>query len=370
MDLNQILNEVGPLFEKNAPTLDKENTFAEENFKTLKEKGAYKALIPKELGGGGVSYSDLCYFLKDLAKFCPSTALTLSMHQHLIAVLTFKYLNGDEGAKNTLTMVAEKDLVLLSTGGGDFLSSNGSATKVDGGFKINCRKSFCSGSPIANVAVMSCAYDDGQNEHVLHFSAPMNSDGIEIVNDWDAMGMKGTGSNSVDFKDVFIPDEKIALKRARGEWHPVWDVVSTLAFPIFIAPYAGVAEAINEKTIELIAGRESKTTHTAASLGEMNNHYKITQMALENLIENAKNLDIKPDSKSASRALQSKSLITKYGRECAQSAMEALGGYSYYKKVGIERLYRDLLAGEFHPMQAGKQKELLGKFLMGGTLGD
>ena len=108
-------------------------------------------------------------FLKDLAKRCPSTALTLSMHQHLVAVLTFKHLNGDAPSSKTLQMVAEKDLILVSTGGGDWLSSNGSAEKVDGGYKINCVKPFCSGSPLGNVAVMSCAYNDGNKEHVLHF---------------------------------------------------------------------------------------------------------------------------------------------------------------------------------------------------------
>ena len=52
----------------------------------------------------------------------------------------------------------------------------------------------------------------------------------------------------------------------------------------------------------------------------------------------------------------------------AQAAMESLGGFAYYHKVGIERLYRDLLAGEFHPMQASKQKEMLGNYLIGKTL--
>lgn len=370
MNLEKLLKEVGPGFEENASIIDRDNSFAETNLITLKDKGAYKALIPTSLGGGGSSYSSLCYFIKDLAKYCPSTALTFSMHQHLIAVLTFKFLNGDAGAKKTLEMVAEKNLVLLSTGGGDWVSSNGTAEKVDGGYKITCVKPFCSGSPIADVAVMSCAFRDSDGEKVIHFSVPMKSDGIKILNDWNAMGMKGTGSNSIEFKGVFVPDEKIALIRERGKWHPVWNVVSTLAFPIFIAPYAGIAELITEKTVSLLAGRPTQASYSKASLGEMHNNYQITNWALNGLIENAKNLDVKPDAGSASRALQAKSIITKHGRECAQAAMEALGGYSYIQKCGIERLYRDLLAGEFHPMQAGKQKEMLGNYLMGGELAE
>ena len=213
LNLQKILLELGQEIERQGVIYDAENKFAQSNFSLLKEAGVYKALIPADLGGGGVSYSELCYFLKDLAQYCPSTSLALSMHMHLVAVLVFKHMNGDGAATKTLNAVVEKDLILLSTGGGDWVSSNGTAKKVDGGYIINCRKSFCSGSPIANVAVMSCAYNDGDQDRVLHFSVPMNADGVEIINDWNAMGMRGTGSNSVDFKNVFVPEEKITLIR-------------------------------------------------------------------------------------------------------------------------------------------------------------
>jgi alkylation response protein AidB-like acyl-CoA dehydrogenase len=368
MNLQNILLELGPEIEKQGLISDAENKFAEKNFNLLKEKGVYKALIPADLGGGGVAYSELCYFLKDLATYCPSTSLTLSMHMHLNSVLVFKHRNGDAAATKTLKAIVEKDLFLLSTGGGDWVSSNGAAKKVEGGYVINCKKSFCSGSPIANVAVMSCAYNDGTREHVLHFSVPMSTEGIEIIYDWNAMGMRGTGSNSVNFKDVFVPEEKITLIRERGKWHPVWDVVSTIAFPVFIAPYAGIVEAINKRTIALFSKKDSCESYSVSNLGDMHNHYQITKMALQKLIENANNLIIKPSSDSAAVALQAKSIITQHGRMSAQAAMESLGGYSYYHKVGIERLYRDLLAGEFHPMQSSKQKEMLGNYLIGKTL--
>lgn len=368
MNLRNILLELGSEIEKQGLACDAENKFAEKNFSLLKEEGVYKALIPGELGGGGVVYSELCHFLKDLAQYCPSTSLTLSMHMHLVAVLVFRHLNGDAAATTTLKAIVEKDLILLSTGGGDWVNSNGTAKKVEGGYRVTCTKSFCSGSPIANVAVMSCAYDDDGQERVIHFSVPMNSEGVEIIYDWNAMGMRATGSNSISFKDVFIPEEKITLIRERGKWHPVWDVVSTFAFPVFVSTYAGIVEAIAQKTIALFSKKEKYESYALSSLGEMHNHSQIVKMAHQKLVENAENLTIKPSSDSSAVALQAKSIITQYGRLSAQAAMEALGGYSYYHKVGIERLYRDLLAGEFNPMQASKQKEMLGNHLIGKTL--
>lgn len=368
MNLQAILNELGPEIEKQGLICDAENKFAEKNFALLKAKGVYKALIPADLGGGGAVYSDVCYFLKDLAQYCPSTALALSMHMHLAAVLVFRHLNGDAGAGKTLRAVVEKDLILLSTGGGDWVSSNGSARKVDGGYAITCKKPFCSGAPIANIAVMSCAMDDGAKEQVIHFSVPLNSEGVEIHSDWNAMGMRGTGSNSISFTDVFVPEEKITLIRERGKWHPVWDVISTYAFPVFISPYAGIVEAIAKKTIALFSKKGNHESHALANLGEMHNHYQITKMAHQTLVENAKDLSIKPTSETAAIALQAKTIITQHGRLSAQAAMEALGGSSYFYNAGIERLYRDLLAAEFHPMHASKQKEMLGNHLVGRTL--
>lgn len=368
MNLQNILLELGSEIEKHGVACDAENKFADKNFRLLKERDVYKALIPIELGGGGVSYAELCYFLRDLAQFCPSTSLALSMHMHLVAVLVFKHMSGDEVATKTLKAIAEKDLILLSTGGGDWVSSNGTAKKVDGGFIVNCRKSFCSGSPIANVAVMSCAYQDGTQEQVLHFSVPMTAAGVEIIDDWNAMGMRGTGSNSINFKDVFVPEEKITLIRERGKWHQVWNVVSTMAFPVFISPYAGIVEEIAKRTIAIFAKKSDCESYSASKLGEMHNHHQIVKMALQRLVDNANNLLTKPNNDTAATALQAKSIITLHGRMAAQAAMEALGGSSYYYKTGIERLYRDLLAGEFHPMQSSKQKEMLGYHLIGRSL--
>lgn len=367
-NLQEILGEVGPQIEKQGLTYDAENRFAEENFMLLKERGVYKALIPAELGGGGVQYSEICHFLKELAGYCPSTSLTLSMHMHLVAVLVFKHLNGDAVSTKTLQAVAEKDLILLSTGGGDWVSSNGTAQKVEGGYIINCKKSFCSGAPIANVAVMSCAYNDGEKDQVLHFSVPLTAPGVEIIQDWNSMGMRATGSHSINFKDVFVPEEKISLIRERGKWHPVWNVVSTLAFPVFISPYAGIVETIAKRTIDLMTKRPNRESYSLSSLGEMHNQFQIVEMAWQRLVDNANNLNVKPTNASAAIALQAKTIITQHGRLSAQAAMEALGGFSYYHRTGIERLYRDLLAGEFHPMQASKQKEMLGNHLIGGSL--
>lgn len=369
MNLQSILDELSPVISERAPVYDRDNQFASDNLLSLKEKGLYKALIPTSLGGAGVRYSELCHFIRDLGRLCPATALTLSMHQHVIAVLTYRHMQGEAIATRTLEMVAKMNLILLSTGGGDWVSSNGMAKKVANGYLVNCRKPFCSGASIADVAVMSAVYDDGSGiEKVIHFSCPMSAQGIEIEDDWESMGMRASGSRTLNFTDVFIPEELITLERERRKWHPMWDTIITFAFPVFMAPYIGAAEALRDKTIQLIKGGSRKAPYKKSSLGAMENNIQIARWAYDSMIANANNFDVEVCTNSASRSAQAKSIITEHTRLAAQLAMEALGGYSYLNTTGIERYYRDIIASEFHPIQASQQKEMLGRFLMRGML--
>jgi len=365
MYFDDLLLKFGEDFRARAKDVDANNTFVEDNLRALLAEGAYKALIPKDLGGGGQKYSDLCYFMKDLAKYCPSTALTLSMHQHLVAVQVFNHKQGKPVAE-LLRTVAAKDFVLVSTGGGDWLHSNGEAKKVDGGFRINCDKYFCSGAPLGTAAAMSCAYNEDGKDYVLHFSCPLSAEGVTIKNDWNAMGMRGTGSHTIGFENVFVPEEKIMLKRDRGQWHPVWEAVATYAMPIFMAPYAGVAERMVELAAKLSGGRTKKDHSQVGVLGKMANEMFVVNLALDHTIRNAGEFERAPNLESTNIALTGKTLIAQGGQRVAKYAMEAVGGFSYCKGSEMERLYRDIHAGEFHPMQAAKQEEASGHILLGG----
>jgi alkylation response protein AidB-like acyl-CoA dehydrogenase len=121
-----------------------------------------------------------------MAQYCGSTALALSMHQHLIAATVWKYRRS-QGGEPLLKNVAEKQLVLVSTGAGDWLESNGSMIKTDGGYLVSARKHFASQSAVGDILVTSAPLAD----EVLHFPVPMNAQGVTVSNDWRALGMRG-----------------------------------------------------------------------------------------------------------------------------------------------------------------------------------
>ncbi len=184
IDLQAILDDLGPGLAEAVAERDAQATFAAENYTALKKRKVFSAMVPSKLGGGGASHSQMCAFLRGLGRYCSSTALSLSMHQHLIAAAVFNYRNGKPGRK-LLEKVAAKELVLISTGANDWLGSNGEVAKVDGGYRVSARKPFASGSPFGDILITSAPYEDpDQGWQVLHFPVPMTAEGSP----WPAIG--------------------------------------------------------------------------------------------------------------------------------------------------------------------------------------
>jgi alkylation response protein AidB-like acyl-CoA dehydrogenase len=93
----EVAHSLGEEFAGRAQAHDEDDTFVSRNYAALKERRVFSAAIPEELGGGGASHREVCDMLRILAQYCGSTALALSMHQHLIAATIWKYRRGQGG---------------------------------------------------------------------------------------------------------------------------------------------------------------------------------------------------------------------------------------------------------------------------------
>ena len=354
---------LGPVLAARAAEADRQGRFVADNYALLKEQGFIAALVPSDLGGGGARYGEAVAMLCELAKHCGSTALALSMHTHLVAATVWKHVNGKPGEK-LLRRVVNEQLVLVSTGAGDWLQSNGRAERVQGGFRIYGDKHFGSGSVVGDIAISSIAYDcpdDGPS--VLHFPLPLKADGVEVLSNWDSMGMRGTGSNSIRLDGAFVPDEAVALKRPRQGWHPVWNVVLTVAPGLYMAPYVGIAEAAAEHATQHVAQRHDDLV--LLQLGEMNNELTVARMALNALVGHVRDFDFAPDTEVAGQCLTAKTLISRSTIATVEKATEITGGASYLRSFGLERLLRDVKAAPFHPLPEKKQQRISGRLALG-----
>jgi len=363
-DLQGLVQIIGPRFAEGAAERDRDDVFVAEHYDVLKRHKVFSALVPSDLGGGGVRHSAMCDFLRRLAHYCPSTALALSMHQHLVAAAAYHHRNGRPG-KKLLERVAADETVLISTGANDWMESNGAVERVDGGFRVSARKPFGSGSPRGGILATSAPFNDPKEGwQVLHFAVPFNAAGLSLANDWRTLGMRATGSHTIVLDNVMVPDDAIALRRPRGRFHPAWNVILTVALPLIMSAYVGVAEAAAAIGRDQ-AGKRRDDPAAPYLLGELTNALTTAQLALDDMIRLAADLDFAMTLDVANAVLVRKTIVAEHVLATVEKALEAAGGAGFYRSLGLERLLRDAHGAQFHPLSGKRQHRFTGRMALG-----
>jgi acyl-CoA dehydrogenase len=364
IDLTALLAELGPTFAARAAEFDASDAFVAENYQALRRARVFSAQIPLDIGGGGAGHGEMCAFLRGLAQHCPSTALALSMHQHLVAAAVANDRAGRPGRK-LLEKVAAEEAILVSTGANDWLESNGKAERVEGGYRITAVKPFASGSPAGDLLVTSAAYDDPlEGPQVLHFPLPLKSDGVSFLDDWHTFAMRATGSQTVKLDGVFVAEGAIALRRPRGPFHPAFAVILTVALPLVLSTYLGVAQAAAAIARERARQRPDDPV-LPVLVGEMENLLATAEIAVEDMIRLANGFDFTPSVELASKVLVRKTIAAKAVIATAEKALEVAGGAGLFRKLGLERLLRDAHGAQFHPLPEKRQQLFTGRIAMG-----
>lgn len=360
----EITDEIGAVLAAGVEARDATDTFVAEAYPMLRERGLVAMMVPTELGGGGASHSTVCRVLARLATHDASAALALAMHQHLVAAQVFQHRAGNPRAAKTLDRVA-KGAVLVSTGARDWLESNGRMERVEGGYRLTASKAFASGSPAGDVAVTSAPYEDPvEGWRVLHFPVPMRADGVRVGDDWVTHGMRGTGSHTLHFESVFVPDEAIVLSRPRGPYHPVWSVVIAVALPLIASVYVGVAERAAE-VARPFARRRSADPAVAWAVGAMDTERIHAGALLDAMIATTADLSFTPSIELSNRMLALKTATVTAARTSVERAFDAAGGPAFYRRTGLDRLLRDARAGDAHLLSPDAQRLFTGRLGLG-----
>ncbi len=363
IDLDKILSEFGPRFAETADENDAKDRFVFENYKALRQAHVFSALVPGEFGGGGAGHADMCTFLRGLAGYCPATALALSMHQHLVAAAVANHRAGRPG-QALLEKVGGGELVLVSTGANDWLDSNGRAERTDGGYRVTATKPFASGAPAGDIIVTSVAHEGANGAEVLHFPLPLKAEGVSLADNWRTLGMRATGSQTVQLDNVFVPDAAIGLRRPRGPFHPAFAVILTVAMPLIMSVYLGVAESAFAIACRQARARRPDAA-TAILTGELTNRLALARLAVADLVRLVNGYDFRPDAQLASDVLVRKTLAANAVIATAETALQVTGGAGFYRKLGLERLLRDVHGAQFHPLPEKRQQLFTGRLALG-----
>ena len=371
MDWVGLAGELAEEFAASAAEVDRTGRFPTENIERLKETGYLTMPVPVELGGGGADLETVCRAQSALAGGCASTALAANMHLFGIGTAAEAFADGEAEARILLELAANRLVI-----GGSFtdaatgLNVRVSATparKVEGGYVVSGRKSFCSLAPVLDIFYGTASVVGAQNVGLLLFALPREAEGLSFVDTWDTVSMRGTGSWDVVFDDVFVPD----LMTREAPWQE-WDRPNERMFSWFActltAVYLGIARAaaefayrfVSERTLTGMTQPLARQPGMVFSAAEIETALRPAEALLEQAIRRRR-----------TEVLAAADIATvKYvGVNAAVAAVDRClrmtGGLGIYRRLPLERWWRDVRAGPIHPPNNDGALEAIGKATLG-----
>jgi acyl-CoA dehydrogenase len=358
-----VVRELGPRFAARVAAHDADDSFVADNYADLRAHRLFSAGVPAELGGGGASHAELADVLRVLASYCSSTALALSMHTHQVLIPTWQWRHTKAPVEPFLRRVAAEELVLISTGGSDWVAGSGTAEKIDGGYRITGRKVFGSGVPAGDLLMTMAIHDDPKDgPTVLHFAIPLSAPGVKIQDTWRTLGMRATGSHDTVLDGVFVPDAAIGVRRPAGRWSLPMHVTATIALPLIYAVYVGVAEAARSLALDVALKRRNDPT-TQRLVGEMDGELTAARVVHRHMLDVAAQGPM--GAETTGQVLIGRTLVARAAIETVERAMEVAGGAGFFRSLGLERLFRDVQGARYHQVREPAQVLYTGRLALG-----
>jgi alkylation response protein AidB-like acyl-CoA dehydrogenase len=356
--------EMGRVAAEHDAAHDRDATFVTEAYDAMHAAGYLRLAVPTDLGGAGATMRQLVLAQHELGRHSGAAALSSTMHHYLTLVQCWRRRRGAADADGVLAKVAE-GLVMATSGGSDWVAPTTVATEVEGGYLFSGRKVFCSQAPVAGV-VSTCAVlgEPGPAATVLHAGVPLSAPGVTIVETWDTLGMRGTASHDLVLEDVFVPADKIAGTRPYGELAGPLMVAAIHFAPLAGAAYLGVAAGACDEAVRLTSRRGTPSPAALRQIGDMRCRIRVALWALLAAVEEIGD-DPAADEASLETVMLAKRHAVVEARTVVDTALEVGGGAAFFRSSPLERAYRDVRGGPFHPLTPEATLELVGRRALG-----
>jgi alkylation response protein AidB-like acyl-CoA dehydrogenase len=245
---------------------------------------------------------------------------------------------------------------------------------------INGTKIFGTMSPAADALFVAVTIVGESDEKYAFALVPTNTPGVTVNDDWDALGMRASGSGSITLTDVRVPKTAIFGTWPAGHVSPEL-IENFLPSGLFHAAASlGIAEAAHASVVESLA-KKRKSGHVSAHTLITASQNAIDLFAIRSAFERAANLidefylETKKDqwtldfvSSYFAEVQAAKTFINEAAQRIVDRALTLSGGAGYMAKHPLSRAYADVRAGAFmHPLGANRAYEFIGQVTLGIT---
>ena len=355
-------------FAPRAAKVDRDAVFPTDNYRDMADAGLLGICIPEAEGGMGADLKTYMLTAAEIGRYCGATALTFNMHVSSCLWTGFLLdgleLDADTRAQHNKMRKLHYQRVVdegkiysqpFSEGGAaaaGFKAFGTTALKVNGGWQINGKKIFASLSGHADYYGALCTAlqnpdDKHSRRNTMYLAVPANATGVSVEGDWDPLGMRGTISRTLLFKDVFVADQEQLMPlgiypNAASRWPHM--------FMTLTPTYMGIAQACYDFTVAYLRGEVPGTPPVKRRM------YPTKQLAVAQMrvmLEQTKSIWFQaisearpnPSADSLMRAWAAQYTVMENANELAQLAIRTCGGQSMLRSLPLERLYRDSRCG-------------------------
>ena len=246
-------------FATRAERHDRDNTFPHENFRAMHESGHLALSVPAEYGGAGADPLEVALAQERLARGDGSTALASTMHLNYVGKIAQTRAWPEPLLARVCRDVVENGALINSAHSEPELGSPSrgglpttTARRVPGGWVLNGHKRWSTLAPALTWAdVLAAASAEGEEPRRATFLVRTDTSGVRVLETWDNLGMRATGSHDLLLEDVFVPEEmQIQQQPAPGtEDSRGWGPLATSAV------YLGIAGAARDAAIDYARNR-------------------------------------------------------------------------------------------------------------------
>ncbi|MEO8260805.1 MAG: acyl-CoA dehydrogenase family protein [Acidobacteriota bacterium] len=368
---------IRPILEQQADETDRLRRLADANVQALKDSGLCRLMVPKRLGGYETDIHTYIAVMAEIGRGCGSTAWVAS----LINVCAWLAGLFPERAQQDIWSVSRDVWVAGS------LAPHGQATPVDGGWRVNGRWMWASGCLHAQWAACGIHMNDERGEIVNLGLSLMPMTDLAIEDTWHMAGMKGTGSNTIVAREVFVPEYRFLPYPAAFGGHyrteHMDEAVYRAAFVpvtilILIGAQLGVARAALDHVVAKAPTRGVTHTNYGKQIESTGFQILLAEAAMKietahlhafraaDDLDRASQSGRHPGLTERARVRTDTALAAKYCREAVDLLVSAHGTSSLADSNRMQRLWRDAHVASHHAITEWQVNlEIYGKALLG-----